>query len=169
MTPLRNARHELFAQGIASGKPIEDAYQAAGFSRDRRNAERLRERDDVSRRIDAILTNRDAAITKKTTRAVERVGISKEWVIEKLRENALNSLAIGTPTYNPTAANKALELLGKEIGMFIARSEVGKPGDFSELSDVDLGQRIIDELIRGGVPIDVARAFARSQLETREN
>ena len=30
-TPLQNARHELFAQLIASGKPITDAYISAGY------------------------------------------------------------------------------------------------------------------------------------------
>lgn len=163
MSPLHNAKHELFAQEIAAGKTLEEAHRAAGYSPNRRNADVLRKRQDISRRIQTILTQRSDGITQSSERAVKRAAISKEWIIEKLRENALNSLAVGTPTYNATAANKALELLGKEIGMFIARSEVGKPGDFTELSDGELADRITAELVAGGVPLDVARAFARAR------
>lgn len=50
--------------------------------------------------------------------------------------------AEGKPTgeykYNGSVANRALELLGKERGMFIDRKEVGGPGDFAAMSDADL-------------------------------
>ena len=35
-------------------------------------------------------------------------------------------------------ANKALALLGEEIGMFVDRKELGKPGEFSRMSDEEL-------------------------------
>lgn len=60
----------------------------------------------------------------------------------------------------------ALVDIGREIGMFISRSEVGKPGEFANLSDDELADSIAAELMRGGVPSDIARAFARSQLST---
>lgn len=180
MPPLRNARHERFAQDIAAGKSLEEAYRLAGYKPDRRNAQTLSKRADISRRIYDILRMRERKEAKTTERAIERAAISKEWVIEKLRENVERAMTatavldrdgnpIGEYTYNGGVANKALELLGREISMFIARSEVGKPCDFSELSDGELADRIAAELIAGGVPSDVARAFARSQLEPREN
>jgi len=36
----------------------------------------------------------------------------------------------GQYVYNGSVANKALELLGKELGMFIDRKEVGGPNEF---------------------------------------
>ena len=41
---------------------------------------------------------------------------------------------------------RALELIGKEFGMFVDRKEVGKPGDFSEYTDEQLDQIIREEL-----------------------
>jgi hypothetical protein len=45
---------------------------------------------------------------------------------------------IGEYTYNGSVANKALELLGKEIGMFVDRKEVGSPGEFARTQEQDL-------------------------------
>jgi hypothetical protein len=39
-------------------------------------------------------------------------------------------------------ANRALEVFGKELGMFIDRKEVGRPGDFSGMSEDELDKRI---------------------------
>jgi phage terminase small subunit len=50
---------------------------------------------------------------------------------------------------------KAIELLGKHFGMFIERTEIGKPGDFDKLSDKELDDRIKQEE-KDQVFIDVA-------------
>ena len=39
-------------------------------------------------------------------------------------------------------ANRALEVLGKELRMFIDRKEFGRPGDFSGMSEDELDKRI---------------------------
>jgi hypothetical protein len=44
----------------------------------------------------------------------------------------------GENVYNGTVANTALELLGKELGMFIHRKEVGGPNEFEPMSDEEL-------------------------------
>lgn len=48
----------------------------------------------------------------------ERFVVDRQWVLSKLIENATN-----TQESNPSASNKALELIGKEIGMFVDRTE----------------------------------------------
>jgi phage terminase small subunit len=57
--------------------------------------------------------------------------------------------AKGNPTgeyrYNGGVANRALELIGKENGMFVDRKEVGGPGAFAELNDEELQQAIIEQ------------------------
>jgi phage terminase small subunit len=70
--------------------------------------------------------------------------------------------------YQGAVANRALELLGKEIGMFIDRSEQGKPGEFSDLSDEELERRIRDDLVRAGIPEDIADAFVRAPTANRK-
>jgi len=41
-----------------------------------------------------------------------------------------------------SAANRALELLGRELNLFTEKREVGKPGDFDHMSDEELIQFI---------------------------
>lgn len=48
--------------------------------------------------------------------------------------------------YEGSVANKALELLGKEVGMFVDRKEVGAPGEFAELDAEGLKQAIAERL-----------------------
>jgi hypothetical protein len=87
---------------------------------------------------------------KVTERAVEKTAISKAWVIEKLVENVDRAMQAepvrrsdgeevpGAYVYNGSVANKALELIGKELGMFIDRKEVGGPNEFARMSDEEL-------------------------------
>jgi hypothetical protein len=63
--------------------------------------------------------------------ATEALAIDRAWVLASLKENALRALQ-AVPVddrgrlykYDGNVANRALELLGKELGMFIDRSEV---------------------------------------------
>jgi phage terminase small subunit len=118
MPALKNARHERFAQELAKGKTSDEAYQLAGYAENRGNATRLKANERVVARL-----------AELTERAADRAVIDKAWVLERLRMNAETCMALdfvrkpdGTPTtavtHNPAAANKALELLGKELGMF---------------------------------------------------
>lgn len=83
-----------------------------------------------------------AAINRRLTKVSEKVDVDVQWVISKLVEVVYRSLQgtpkvrrDGTPVVNPdtgatvmdwqpAAANKALELLGRHLGMFIDRQEV---------------------------------------------
>ena len=48
----------------------------------------------------------------------------------------------GKPTgrYNGPTVHRALELIGKEFRMFIDRKEVGTPGEFAELENMNADQ-----------------------------
>ena len=52
----------------------------------------------------------------------------------------------GNPTgvykYEGSVANRALELIGKEYGMFIDRKEIGGAGAFDHLDDDELSRTI---------------------------
>ena len=149
MPTLKNAKHERFAQEVASGKKLEEAHELAGYKPDRGTASKLRQTTSISQRVSELLAEREQIHGQATAQAIERAGLTKEWVITRLRENAERALQAipvldseGAPTgeyrYEGSVANRALELLGKELGMFIERKEIGQPGDFDKMSDDEL-------------------------------
>lgn len=52
--PLKNARHERFAQELAKGKTADEAYGLAGFAPNRGNATRLKANESVAARVDEL-------------------------------------------------------------------------------------------------------------------
>jgi phage terminase small subunit len=120
---LSNPRHERFAQELVLGRPASDAYVAAGFRYNEGNAIRLKGNEKVSARV-----------AELQSRAAAAVQISREWVIEHLVENVNRAMqhvevkdrqgkTTGEYKYDGGVANRALELLGKELGMFVDRTE----------------------------------------------
>jgi phage terminase small subunit len=57
----------------------------------------------------------------------------------------------------------ALVDIGRELGMFINRTEQGRPGEFDGLGREEMEQHIVDELVAGGIAEKVARAFVRAR------
>jgi phage terminase small subunit len=164
MSALLNSKHEFFAMNLASGMSATDAYEAAGYGkRDRKYAARLRQREDISRRLAEILAEREAMHAQATAIAVEKAGLTKAWAIEKMRENALVALGekkikltvlpkgqattidVEVTGHNPQAATRALELLGREVNAFVEKKEVGGPGDFDNMSSEELLEIILRE------------------------
>ncbi len=134
MPVLPNARHERFAQEIAKGTEAGEAYKIAGFKPNPGNARRLKLDEAVKKRVEAILSERSRIHEKGVERAIERTALTKEWVIGRLVENVERAMQaeavkdregneIGEYAYQGSVANKALELLGKELGMFVERTE----------------------------------------------
>lgn len=143
MPALANQTHEKFCQLVASGRTKKQAFlEARDPSKPplgsdgsiRQSATNLMNRADVRARI-AELTERmfDAKI-EATQDIVRKEALTREWVVDALRENverAMQAVAVldsnGKPTgeykYDGSVANRALELLGKEIGMFVDRTE----------------------------------------------
>lgn len=56
MPVLRNAKHEAFAQALAKGMTRDQAYAAAGYKPDRKNAHRLTTNDDIAARVAELST-----------------------------------------------------------------------------------------------------------------
>lgn len=137
MAILDNQRHERFAQALAAGKTADEAYQEAGYAPNRGNAIRLKTNESVAKRVEEL-----------KSRIADGVVLSRQWVIERLVENAERAMQVeavkdssGKPTgeyrYEGSVANRALELLGKEIGMFVDRKEI-RTGKLADLSDDEL-------------------------------
>jgi hypothetical protein len=155
--PLDNAKHEQFAQFVSNGDSATNAYVLAGYAERGAefNSSRLIKNDKVLSRIRYLREIKAQVHHEAIVKAVASSGLTKEWIIEQLMDNVAMAKAAepvldneGNPTgeykVNIPAANKALELLGKEVGMFIDRKEVGQPGDFDKVEDDEL-DRSIDE------------------------
>lgn len=150
MAALKNQRHELFAQSLAKGKTADEAYQEAGYKPNRGNAATLKANQSISDRVQEL-----------KDRAAEKVKIDIAWVLDRLVENVDRALQkkpvlemvdgvweeSGEWKYEGNVANKALELLGKHLGMFVDKVEhTGKNGGPIQTSGVDLTKLSVDEL-----------------------
>lgn len=69
MPALSNAKHELFAQGLAKGKTADEAYQDAGYAPNRGNASTLKANQNVEARVAEIL-NKAATRTEITVASI---------------------------------------------------------------------------------------------------
>jgi len=110
MSALKNPRWEKFAREVARGKTQRDAYKACGGKALNPDsaASDLAQKSEVEARIKE-LTRR------ATNKAMERSAITKTWVMESLRENAEKAMKLA---HGSSVANRALELIGTELGMF---------------------------------------------------
>lgn len=152
MSSLKDPQQELFLHELLSGKSQADAYVAAGYKAKNANvaaacASKLLRNANVAERYAEL---KEALIE----RTVEKSAVSKVWVIQRLVENVDRAMqaepvrrkaasgddeeVAGEYVYNGNVANRALELIGKELGMFIDRKEVGDPGEFDRMSTEEL-------------------------------
>jgi phage terminase small subunit len=134
MGALANARHERFAQELAKGKSATEAYAEAGYRPNSGNAATLKADQSISMRVAELIEEQAGIARAATEKAAERLSIDREWVLAQLVENAnraMQAVAVksndGSTTgefkYEGSVANRALELIGKELGMFVDRTE----------------------------------------------
>jgi hypothetical protein len=147
---LKNLRHEQFAQLVATGKSVTESYISAGFSPNgaKVSAYRLLRLAPVKARVDEL----SVCVSQS---AVTRAAVDREWVLSNLKENVERSMrhepvhdSRGVPTgefrYEGGVANRALELIGKELGMFGERSVSLSVTAFSTGPDNRVKPKIID-------------------------
>jgi phage terminase small subunit len=134
---IDNPRHERFAQALAAGKPASVAYVEAGYKANDGNASTLKGNQRVLDRV-----------AELQSRIVESVVLTREWVIEELIDN-LKRAKTGDKL-ELSAANRAAELLGKELGMFVERSEV-KISEFEELTTEQKRERVLGRVRQLGI------------------
>lgn len=102
-----------------------------------------------------------AAIALAKQERSERVKVDQDWVLAQLVENVTRCMQAkpvvrdgketGVYSWEPTAANGALKLVGSHLGMFVERSELtgqnGKPL-FSNLSREQRAKRVLTLLTK---------------------
>ena len=145
MPILKNPKWEAFAHALADGQNATAAHKLAGFVGNRRTASTLRQRPDISRRVEEIVRQRSDIAEKAQARAVERViekrALSIEYVINALMDNVEMCMArktipmkvfsketetvmqVDITKHDPAGATAALTLLGKHMGMFTEKAQ----------------------------------------------
>lgn len=160
MRPI--AKHERFAQLLADGLPQHEAYVKAGFKAKtnataRSAASNLLKRNvSIGERVDALLAERREIHDRATVAAVKTIELTKEWLLRELVEVVQMGKA-AMPVYNgkgePTgvyqqnlaAANRAIELLGREFGLFTEKKEI-RTGLLDDLTHEDK-KRVRDAIL----------------------
>jgi hypothetical protein len=121
--PLKNARHEKYAQELAKGSSQVDAYAAAGFAPNRTCASRLQTNANIRARVEEL-----------KSKAAERTIVTVEGITERLLNIAKKGEG-ATDAPLLSVGRAALMDAAKLNGLIIDRSKVGF--DFSDLSDED--------------------------------
>ena len=140
---LSNVKHEMFAQGIVRGTPITKAYVLAGYPANRGNAARLRCHEGVKARIAELQGQKTAAVEMAQLSAAEKAGVDHYWVVRTLRRNSVLAARRG----DIAASNRAAELIGRHIGMFVERKSI----EISYIDDADAYLQRLLELV--GQPV----------------
>lgn len=141
-----NAQEEVYAQLRASGLPLQECHERSHLPcKSPKHYERAH--PELVARITML---QDEACE----RVVQKIRLDKQWVVDELlRQYEANGKVVkaidkvGNETNAPQKANEAikcLELLGKELGMFVERKEI-RVGALDGLSDDELA-RIAHEL-----------------------
>ena len=93
---------------------------------------------------------------------VTRVMLDREFVVRELMDNALQA----KQNHECSASNRALELLGKELGMFTS-AEIPWDGDLATLTDQQLEKfsAYFERIAFGGDQAKIQAALTRARLE----
>lgn len=144
MTDTLTQKQEDFCLAYIETGNASEAYRRAY------DAENMKP-ETICKRASELLANGDITGRVKALRkaTAERVAVDRAWVLERLIDNHNRAMQES----EGSVANRALELIGKEIGMFVERKEVGKPGDFSDLSDDELDRALKREAEKLGIEV----------------
>lgn len=120
MPVLKNPRHERYAQELAKGKTLDEAYKLAGYSPNRGNATRLKANESVLSRVAEI-----------QGRAAKRAEVTLTSLTEELEEARLIAVEKKQSAGAVSATMGKAKLHGKII---------------DRVSNVDLSHLTTDEL-----------------------
>jgi hypothetical protein len=121
--PLKNPKHEKFAELVASGIPVADAHEKAGFKRNDGNARRLRCVEAVAKRIEALQT----AVAERVVKANTAVAIRGAYDRETAMTEAKHAYDLAMSNGQASAAIAAVTLRAKLNNLLIERREVTFP------------------------------------------
>ena len=123
--PLKNPRFEKFCQHYAIYMHMTHAAMAAGYSQKSayNQGSRLMKRDDIRARVHAIQDNMatelgitEGSILKRLNEIADKC--MQEGPVKQKDPETGTQVILGYKKMDSAGANRALELLGKQLGMF---------------------------------------------------
>src|SRR5581483_2336246 len=173
MPTLKNSKQEAYCQAYVKGEHAGNATAcyAEIYGKDpsatgtRASASKLNRKDYICKRV-AELQLQEANVEQQAfAKAVDTLELDKQWILERLMaivERCMQAEPVLDPEGKPTgefrfdgkSANRALELLGKHLGLFVERRLVTV--EHADKSDDELrrtASAIVDQLARLGVDI----------------
>lgn len=176
ITAVAEALQKKYGEGIPS-VPTVERWCAKGRWR------ALAEEHDgrISHAAAAIIERKQAKTAAAAiAKEIGGEGIpTKAWVTAKLQSVVNRCMQaepvkdaegnpIGEYKFNAGGANKALELLGKELGMFVERREVGRTGEFTGMDEDELREFVTREADALGVGVQRVEAPGASRAPERK-
>lgn len=138
MPPLKHYRQETFCQEYAKDENAVRSYRAAGYKCGTPGSTaacsaQILENTKVRARILELQRDARAVAAKQILKIQEVTAIDRAWVVGRLVSNVDRSMQAeavtdkdGNPTgiykYEGGVANRSLELIGKNLGMFADKS-----------------------------------------------
>ena len=127
-------RQRRFIAAYVADPNATAAAEAAGYATPRTRAQKLLAQAPIA-----------AAIAEARDKAAKKAEVDAEWVLKRLKANAVGALR----DKDRAAANGALKLLGESLGMFAKKVEHSGPGG---------GE------IAHSVTVNVTRRFVHAQM-----
>ena len=127
-------------------------------------------------RVDELMRGRDAINQQALQLAVKETGVSKAWILGMLKENVERAMGTkpvldkdGAPTgyyeWNGHVANKGLELLGREIGMFVERHELTLAQKLADMPEDKRAAEMFELVERAKARLQQIRAAEQPTIE----
>lgn len=129
--PLKNARHERFAQERAKGRSVDVSYVKAGFKANRGNASRLNADESVQARV-----------LELQARIAEKAVITAADIVKQLDQDRAFARKQGQAAAAVTATMGKAKVLGLIKDKHEHTGKNGGPIQYADLSDDELAARI---------------------------
>lgn len=115
--PLPNPKQERFAQEVAAGQSLHDAYKAAGYRGTPGNARRLRAEEAVWERIEFLQAEIGRRVIEETAKEITALGYSREDAMREAGEARTLALAMGQAGAAVAATKLRAEIAGISMGV----------------------------------------------------
>lgn len=114
--PLVNPKQERFAQNVAAGQSLHDAYTGAGYRGNPGNARRLRADEAVWERIEFLQQEIGAKVTEKAAAEIVALGYSREDAFREAGDVLKLALGLGQTGPAAVAVKLRCEIAGVTLG-----------------------------------------------------
>jgi len=156
---MLDARREQFCLFVAEGKIQTEAARLAGFPAPHTAASKLMARPMVRSRVEEL---RNRLTLRKIDVVAGFIAPTREYVLKGLIDNVESAREAN----DRASVNKGLELVGKEIGMFVQRNmTIDSPLQRLPAAKLSELLRLIDETLEPKPPLTIEAKLEAPTIE----